>query len=246
MQKKQGRVVSFNLPVGRRIGQPYEVVQFLGSGSQGEVYKILETGTGIHRAAKVYFPHANPNHRETLWYARKLNKLRNCPIVLQYHHTQMIRIGQEEVLCLISEFCDGVLVEEWALSQRGKRAAPYLALHFLYHLARGLEAVHAVGEYHADIHSHNLLIRPRGIGFQLKLFDFYNWGRRAKYKQGQDIVDAIKVFHECLGGAKHYPKLPAEIRYICCGLKRSLILKRFPSISALRLHLETFDWQSLH
>jgi hypothetical protein len=246
MKKHQGKIVSFELENGFNVGQVYEVVQYLGSGSEGEVYKVVETGTGIHRAVKIYFPHCNPNHRATLWYARKLNKLRHCPIVLQYHHTQHLLLEDREVLCLISEFCDGVLVEEWARGQRGKRVTPYLALHFLYHLARGLEAVHAVGEYHADIHSHNLLIRPQGIGFQLKLFDFYNWGRRAKYKQGQDIIDSIKVFHECLGGAAHYTKLPPEVRYICGGLKQSLILKRFPTISALKLHLETFDWTSLH
>lgn len=243
---KRGKVVSFDLMPGRRVGSPYEVVQLLGAGTEGEVYQIVESDTGILRAAKLYFPHCNPTGRATVWLARKLNKLRNCPIVLQYYHTQMIQISRQRILCLISEFCDGLPVEQWTAKQRGGRLQPYMALHFLYHLARGLETVHATGEYHADVHSQNILVQPRGIGFALKLFDFYNWGRRAKYKQSQDIVDSIHLFHECIGGRRFYANMSPEIRYICAGLQRGRILSRFPNMSVLRLHLESFDWSTLY
>jgi hypothetical protein len=33
---------------------------------------------------------------------------------------------------------------------------------------------------------------------------------------------------------------PPVAKQICCGLKRSLILQRFPTASSLRVHLETF------
>ena len=177
-----------------------------------------------------------------VWYARKLNKLRHCPIVLQYHHTQLIQIRREKVLCLISDFCDGKQLEAWAASQRGGRLRPYIALHVLHHLVRGLEYVHGAGEYHADVHTENILIQPRGVSFELKLVDFYNWGAPAKYKQHQDIIDAIRLFYDILGGQAHYNKLTSEIRFICAGLRRDLLLRRFPTMSALRLHLETFDW----
>ncbi len=242
---ERGKVKSFELRPGRRIGQPYEVVQLLGSGSEGEVYQILETDTGIYRAAKLYFPHCNPTGRATRWSARKLNKLRHCPIVLQYHHTQEIQISRRSALCLISELAPGVMLEQWIAKQRGGRLTAYAALHLLYHLVRGLEAVHAVSEYHGDVHSQNIMVQPIGIGFELKLIDFYNWGRRMRYKQSQDMVDAITVFHEALGGQRFYAKQSPEVRQICAGLQRTRILKRFPTMSALRNHLETFEWERL-
>lgn len=54
----------------------------------------------------------------------------------------------------------------------------------------------------------------------------------------------IHVFHEALGGAKHYSKQPLEIKHICNGLKRSLILKKFRSAGQLRQYLETMEWSA--
>jgi len=239
------RIDSFRLRPGRKIGRSHEVVRLLGRGIEGEVYQIREVDTGIQRAAKFYFPHRDPNKRSTIWYARKLNALRHCPIVLQYHHTEEIQVLGHRVRCLVSELAEGEQLEGWIARHRGGRLKPFRALHVLYHLVRGLEAVHALGEYHADVHSQNILIQPRGVGFEIKLVDFYNWGPPARYKQQQDIADTIHVFHECLGGRDHYAAQPAEVRHICAGLKRSLFLKRFPTMTALRSHLETFGWETM-
>lgn len=243
--KKTPRIDRFDLRPGRRIGPHYEVIQCLGRGIEGEVYQIQETATGIHRAAKLYFPHRNPKNRYTIWYARKITTLRHCPIVLQYHHTEYVTVHKQKVLCLISELAEGEQLEGWIARHRGKRLDAFRALHVLYHLVRGLEAVHAVGEYHADVHSQNILIRPAGVGFNIKLVDFYDWGKPTRYKQHQDIMDCIRVFHECLGGVKHYSKQPPEVREICKGLQRKRVLKQFPTMTVLRRHLESFEWKTM-
>lgn len=243
--KKKKPLTSYDLQPGRKIGPHYEVVEHLGRGSEGEVYRIVELTTKIHRAAKLYYHGRMPNGRAAVWYARKLEKLRQCGIVLQYHHTQQIICSGQKVDCVISDFCEGVQLEGWIASQRGGRLPPYVALHVLYNLAKGLESIHGVGEYHADVHSQNILVQPSGVGFNIKLVDFYNWGRPSKEKQQQDILDAVHVFYECLGGRKHYAKLRPEIRYICGALRKELIIRRFPTISALRLHLELFQWQTI-
>ena len=242
---KPARISSFSLRPGRRIGRRYEVVQLLGRGTEGEVYQLLETDTGIHRAAKIYFPHKDPDHGSTIWYARKLNTLRHCPIVLQYHHTEIIQVARQKVRCLISDFAEGMQLERWIEKHRQGRVPLFRALHVLYHLVRGLEAVHALGEYHADVHSQNILIRPVGVAFDMKLVDFYDWGRPAAYKQRQDIYNCVQIFLECLGGRRYYPRQPPEVRYIVAGLRRSLILERFPTIVALRRHLESFEWKTM-
>jgi len=50
------------------------------------------------------------------------------------------------------------------------------------------------------------------------------------------------LFYDALGGAKHYARQPQEVKTICSGLKRSLILKKFKSAGQLRRYLETMKW----
>lgn len=64
----------------------------------------------------------------------------------------------------------------------------------LYHLVRGIEDIHAVGECHRDVHGANSLIEPREVCFDLKLIDFYDWGQAASWKQKQGLTNAIGVF----------------------------------------------------
>jgi hypothetical protein len=233
---------SFALRAGRKIGPAYAVERLLGRGIEGEVYQIRELATDIRRAAKLYFPHRNPNNRAVVWHARKLHTLRHCPIVLQYHHTELITVRRHKVVCMISELCEGEPLEYWIARHPDRRLSPFVALHVLYHLVRGLEAVHALGEYHADVHSRNILIYPAGVRFELKLVDFYDWGKPARYKQRQDIMDCVRVFHECLGGRRVYRTQPREVRHICAGLRRDRVLQRFPTMASLREHLESFAW----
>lgn len=239
------RIESFGLRAGRRIGRRYEVLGLLGRGTEGEVYRIQELDTGIQRAAKLYFPHKDPLQKSIIWYARKLNALRHCPIVLQYHHTEQITVNRQAIRCLISELAEGDQLEKWLQRHRQSRIPPFMALHVLYALVRGLEAIHILGEYHADVHSQNILIQPKGIAFDIKLVDFYDWGPPVKYKQRQDVWDTINVFLECLGGRERYAKLPDEIKHITAAGRRATILRRFPTMTALRQHLESFQWTTL-
>ena len=55
----------------------------------------------------------------------------------------------------------------------------------------------------------------------------------------------MRVFYDCLGGKRWYSKLPPDVKFICAGLKHNLILERFPTIVAMRQHLEMFDWTTI-
>ncbi len=236
---------TFGLGAGRKVGPRYVVEARLGGGSEGEVYQIRELDTGIRRAAKFYYPHRDARHHLPIMHARKLNDLRRCAIVLQYHHSEVVTIRGQKFVALISDLCDGEPLDIWVDKHRGHRLAPYIAMHVLYNLVRGLECVHAMGHYHADVHSQNILIKPVGVGFELKLIDFYDWGKPTSNKFRQDILDTIGVFYECLGGRSWYGKMPVDIRRICAAQRSDLILKRFPTMSALRSHLESFEWSDM-
>ena len=79
------RIDSFEFEAGRTLGGRYEVIDKLGSGWEGEVYRVREVRTGIQRAAKIFFPHRNERDRAARFYARKLHKLRDCHMVIHYH-----------------------------------------------------------------------------------------------------------------------------------------------------------------
>ena len=161
-------------------------------------------------------------------------------MVIQYHHAERLRVGEAPVTCLISEYVVGILLSDFAAAHPGKRLPPFKALHLLYALALGLEQIHASHEYHGDLHSGNILVRPRGIFFDVKLVDFYHLGQSTAARRHEDIADLAVLLHEITGGRRRYARQPHQVKAICRGLRRDLIRQAFPNAAHLRRHLESF------
>lgn len=244
MSKRLPVIDSFDLKSGRLIAGKYVVDSLLGAGWEGEVYKVIERRTDIQRAAKLFFPHRNARDRAVKFYARKLNRLRKCPIIIQYHHSETLRFRRMPITCLISEYVEGELLMNFVARHRGKRVGSFESLHLLHALARGVEQLHRLREYHGDIHDENVLVERRGIDFDVKLVDLYHWGATSAAALREDVIQLIRILYDMVGGAKHYAAQPPEIKRICCGLQRNLISRRFPTAKHLREHLESFDWTS--
>lgn len=219
------------------------MINKLGAGWEGEVYLVREQITGIERAAKFFFPERNPKNRALAFYAKKLHKLRHSPIVIQYHTQETIRYRGMDITFLVSEFVEGQLLSDFLAHQPGRRLTPFQGLHLLHALASGIESIHHMREYHGDLHTDNIIIQRFGLGYNLKLIDLFQWGAARKETIHDDVCDLIRVLHEALGGAKHYSRHPPEVKAIICGLKRSLILKKFRSAGQLREYLETMQWR---
>lgn len=120
---------------------------------------------------------------------------------------------------------------------------PFEGLHLLYALAKGVEPIHHAREYHGDLHNENVIIRRRGISFDVKLVDMFNWGTADAKSICEDVFDLIRIFYDALGGARLYSKHPPRVKQIFCRLKRSLIASKFRTVGDLRSHLETMDWE---
>ena len=232
----------FDLPPGRSIAGRYQIVRPLGSGYEGEVYAVVERATGIHRAAKFYYPHRNPRGLAAIRYARKLDALRHCPILLQYHHQEIVAVRGERVTVVVSELVEGEKLSEFLARQPERRLSTFEALHVLHALATGIAPIHARGEYHGDIHVDNIMIRRRGVGFELKLIDFFDLGRPGRSKIHKDVLNLVEVFHLVVGGRAHYASQPLVVKGVIRGLKDSLILERFATAGAIQRHLETLEW----
>lgn len=232
----------FDLQPGRLLAKKFVIINKIGAGHEGEVYLVQEKLTKSERAIKLYYPDKNLGFKVSTRYAKKLYKLSNTPILMSYVSHEIIDFRSQKIACLVSEFIEGEILSEFVSKQKGKKLNIFTALHLLYSIVLGVESIHLNGEYHGDLHDDNIIIKKFGLEFDLKIIDLHHWGDSKKDNRDEDIVKVIRIFYDILGGKKHYSKLPNSIRFIISGLKRSLILQRFKTISDLRIHLELMDW----
>lgn len=232
----------FDIKPGRVLARKYEVIKRLGRGWEGEVFLVRERNTSIERAVKLFYPQRNLRDKVASCYARKLHKLRHCPIAIQYHSSDTITYQRAPVTLLVSDFVEGELLSDFLRRQPGKRLTAYPALHLLHALASGIECIHTMKEYHGDLHAENIIVQRYGLGFDLQLLDFFHWGSPRPENIRDDVVDLIKILYEAIGGRAWYSRQPPEIKAICCGLKRGLILKKFRTAGQLREYLENMQW----
>ncbi|KPJ74327.1 serine/threonine protein kinase [candidate division TA06 bacterium DG_78] len=242
--KTRQRIDSFNFESDRLLARKYQIIAKLGTGWEGEVYRVRELNTGIERAAKFFFPQRNLHNRATKFYAKKLHKLRHCKILIQYHTQERIIYHRIPTIFLVSEYVEGELLNQFVAHQAGKRLTPFEGLHLLHALASGVEEIHQAHEYHGDLHDDNVIVRRRGLSFDVKLVDMYNWGKPDAENIRDDVCNLIRIFYDSIGGARFYAKHPREIKDICCGLKRSLIIRKFRTAGHLRQYLETMRWHT--
>lgn len=240
---KNHRIQSFKFAPGDILAGRYVIEERLGSGWEGEVFRVIEKRTRIRRAAKLFYPHRNIRDKALRQYARKLDKLRTCSGVIQYHHSDDLTYKGKSVTYLISELVEGILLDDYVRMRPGRRLPAYESLHVLYAVSKSVEQIHLLNEYHGDLHGGNILIQRRGIGFGVKMLDFYHWGRPSRQTKADDVVQLVQLFYESVGGRKRYAVQPPEIKEICKGLRRDLIIEKFPTAGHLRRHLESFTWE---
>ncbi len=87
-----------------------------------------------------------------------------------------------------------------------------------------------------------MIIQRFGLGFKVKILDLFHWGTPKSQDFKDDLVDVVRLFYDVIGGQKTYKNMPAEVKEIVCGLKKSIITSKFKNMSQLRIHLETMEW----
>lgn len=236
------RISRFDLEEGTILAGTYVVEQRLGRGWEGEVYRVRERHTGIRRAVKLFFPQRNLRNVTLRRYAKKLEKLRRCEIVIKYHHTETVDYDGQSVACLVSELVEGPILSDYVASVAKQRLPPFEAVTLLHALAKGIEEIHLAREYHGDLHDQNVFIEREGIFFRPKVFDFFHRGKTKRSHMQDDVVDLARLLYDAVGGARAYRNQPHYIKDICCGLRNDLVRRRFPTVSHLRRYLESFPW----
>lgn len=234
----------FNFSTDRIIANKYQISKRLGGGWEGEVYKAIELTTKIPVALKFFYPNRNKGNKVAIQYAKRLHKLSESSVSINYYTQEKLVHRGQPITCFVYEYADGFILSHFLKRQPGQRLGVMQGLQLLHSLAKGIENVHFHNEYHGDLHSDNIIVKRRGLGFEFKLLDMYNWGDAKSLNKAEDILNLIRIFHDAIGGKKHYAKHPKEVKEICLGLKSSLIRKKFRTASMLRQHIENIEWVS--
>jgi serine/threonine protein kinase len=234
----------FDFEYGDKIAKKYMIIKKLGGGWEGEVYKAEEMASKITCALKFFYPKRNIKNRVANKYAHRLHQLSESPVAINYYTQEFIQFKGHSITCFVYEYADGTILSDFLKRQPGRRVGIMEGLLLLHSLTKGIENVHFYNEYHGDLHTDNIIIKRKGLGFEFKLLDMYNWGDAKSLNKAEDIVNLIRIFYEAIGGRKHYAKHPAEVKDICLGLKSSLIHKKFRTASLLRQHIENIEWQT--
>lgn len=151
------------LPLNTSIG-PYRIIDYVGAGGMGAVYRVSHRATGQVAAAKVL----NGNSLSP----RSLDRFRNEARILQAMSHPGIAAMYDFVdvhgsPCLVMEYVDGETVEQM-LRTRGVFAIDEAVRTFTA-LVDAVSYVHQRGVVHRDLKTNNVKIDSRGC---VKLLDF--------------------------------------------------------------------------
>ena len=148
--------------VARRVG-PYEVVQQLGAGGMGWVFRVRRDGNSF---ALKMLPHpfvAQPNFQERYQQeARLLQQIRHPNVVEFYGLIELFG-----TLFLVLEYIPGRNAQEWVLQCGRPSTADVLTV--TISVVKALQAAHSAGVLHCDLKPSNIMLSDTGV---VKLVDF--------------------------------------------------------------------------
>ncbi|RPJ84719.1 MAG: serine/threonine-protein kinase, partial [Acidobacteria bacterium] len=149
--------------VGHRLGS-YQILDLIGSGGMGDVYRARDTRLGRTVAVKVLTAKRAIDRDAMTRFTReaKAASSLNHPNICTVYE-----IGESRGIRFIAmEYIEGSILSDWAAENRPDMAS---VLDIGINLADALDEAHSKGIIHRDIKPANLILTPRGI---VKILDF--------------------------------------------------------------------------
>jgi DNA-binding response OmpR family regulator/serine/threonine protein kinase len=148
----------------------YRVIERLGAGGMGEVYKVVHTFLGTNRVIKVIRPQMSGSdkaHERFLREARLATKMQHPNLATLYDFSAL----PDGSHYMVWEFIDGQNLAQ-VMRWRGVLPMRY-AIDLTIQALAGLDAIHRAGIIHRDISPDNLMItRDDEDNARLKIIDF--------------------------------------------------------------------------
>ena len=149
--------------IGDRVGD-YEIVDVLGAGGMGKVYKVRNVISERFEAMKVLLPNlqSDPDLADRFMREIKVQASLQHPNIAALHTA--LRVNNQ--LLMLIEFVEGSTVETELTRGRIPVAR---AVDYLKQVLQALSYAHARGVVHRDIKPANMMVTPQGA---IKLMDF--------------------------------------------------------------------------
>ena len=179
MSKMVPKVRSFNLKRGTRIGN-YRILEKIGRGCEGEVYKVTEVTTGVIRALKLFRSVELESVRQLLhcaWYYDQLHHTGHFPNYYQYG--QWFLDGSVGCWFLILEFIEGI-----PLSKKVQGRTNDEKEKLFFRLAHAVADIHEYGYAIGDFsHLGNVIQAKGGHIFFHRLRSRHTWSSESRLPQ---------------------------------------------------------------
>ena len=142
---------------GETLDGKYQILEKIGEGGMGEVYKARHLHLEEIRIIKVTKPDALGEGRDPRRFqeeARMATLVRHPNVAALYDFSRML----DGSYYMVWEFIDGVTLEEW-MRRHGPLPADQ-ALDVARQILAGLSEIHTQGIVHRDLSPDNILVRP--------------------------------------------------------------------------------------
>jgi eukaryotic-like serine/threonine-protein kinase len=148
---------------GQQVGD-YQILDVLGGGGMGTVYRVRNSISGRVEAMKVLLENLQGNAEILDRFLREIRVL----AALEHPNIAALRTAQrlDEQILMIMELVEGDTLQ--ALMKRG-RIPPASAVRYVRDALAGLAVAHERGVVHRDIKPANMMLNRQGV---LKLMDF--------------------------------------------------------------------------
>ncbi len=147
----------------------YRIIERLGRGGMGEVYKVLHTRLGAIRVIKTMRPHLMEDaslHERFLREAKLATRIQHQNVAVLHDFSQLA----DNSLYMVWEYIEGTNLA--AMVRREGRLKPRVAIDIAIQTLHGLEAIHEAGIIHRDISPENIMVFKEPSGsLRVKVID---------------------------------------------------------------------------
>jgi serine/threonine protein kinase len=155
------------MPAGSIIAGRYEILEELGRGGMGHVFRVKDRELDEVVALKTL------RNRPDMSEASRSRFLREIKLSRKITHPNVVRVFDmgtwRDLSFLTMEYIPGRTLSQWVREGEGKRANLRQKVEILKGIAAGLFEAHKLGIIHRDLKPQNVILTPTGVP---KLLDF--------------------------------------------------------------------------
>ncbi len=214
--------------LGRKILDQIEIVELIGSGAMGRVYRAIQHGMDRDVAVKILRRELSANPQLVARFSREAkvaSRLQHPNVVHAYLSAQL----PDGALCIVMECLHGISLHQALVEQ--KQMPIMRALHIVLQAADAIGEAHANGIVHRDIKPENIMLIRRAANSDfVKILDFgvarLSWGEQSMASQAGLIFGTARYVSP--EGAQGQPVGPPGDVYSLATLTYQLLSGRTP------------------